>query len=522
MGSLKAITGITANRRTSPINPNVQILTFDVKNGQNSTVHTLTNVPAGAVLVITTQCETFGNNCTVSSSPALPWTKRADSTGNQSGDAEIWAVQFPAGGSITVTSDWPGQYQSSTCYVVINADPTFSGASATVASQALPSLAISTTAADSLLICVTSDWNAVDGVNRLYRGTPIVETQYFRQLNFTTGYHYYKIASAISSYTLGLTAPGMANGGGTCILELRTAGPPDLQAPTAPVLSLGTIVSTTIDLNWTAATDNIAVVGYDVYVNNSFNGTTTNLTYTVQNLASSTLYSIFVKSRDAAGNTTNSNTVSATTNPPDNSNGTLVYQTGYNTNADLDPFGHGQIGNGSLSTTVFHTGPGSFKSVPANVSSGIRSEVQYDEGGLGQGQTPLEGVVEYWVMYEVAFHDSGHSLQWHPSTSGGSAAPGLWHQGGQWSWVNWKGGVNTFHDTNHTIQTNHWYFIRIEYKFGSAGYFRFYIDGVLNPGGSWTGQVGDGSTPYLKVGVNQWVNQTSIVYYDDLKIWQKP
>jgi hypothetical protein len=34
-------------------------------------------------------------------------------------------------------------------------------------------------------------------------------------------------------------------------------------------------------------------------------------------------------------------------------------------------------------------------------------------------------------------------------------------------------------------------------------------------------QVGDGSGQYLKVGVNMWVNQTSVVYYDNLKIWKK-
>jgi hypothetical protein len=60
----------------------------------------------------------------------------------------------------------------------------------------------------------------------------------------------------------------------------------------------------------------------------------------------------------------------------------------------------------------------------------------------------------------------------------------------------------------------------LEYKFGSAGYLKFTIDGVvvLNKTGI---QVGDGSGQYLKVGVNMWQSQSSFVYYDNLKIWKK-
>jgi hypothetical protein len=63
--------------------------------------------------------------------------------------------------------------------------------------------------------------------------------------------------------------------------------------------------------------------------------------------------------------------------------------------------------------------------------------------------------------------------------------------------------------------------MRIEFKFGSSGYFRHYIDGQLVA--SWTGQVGDGSGQYLKVGVNMWSQSgsNSVVYYDNLNVWRK-
>lgn len=207
---------------------------------------------------------------------------------------------------------------------------------------------------------------------------------------------------------------------------------------------------------------------------------------------------------------------SCNVNPdPDNEGYTLVYQNGYDKTADLDPFDHGQIGNGSLSTTIFKTGPGSFKSVPANVSSGIRSEVQY-----GDGQTPLEGIVEYDVYYDNFFSNSGHSLQWHPSTSGGSGT-GLFHKNGRMQFVTVKSGTTgTDVGSSFTVSTKTWHHIKLTYKFGNSGYIKVELDGVVVLPQTNV-QMGDGSKPYLKHGVNMWVNQTSVVYYDNLRIMKK-
>jgi hypothetical protein len=228
-----------------------------------------------------------------------------------------------------------------------------------------------------------------------------------------------------------------------------------------------------------------------------------------------------LKATDNGGAST-SKTVSvtvngATTTPPPAAGYTLTFQTGYDAMSDMLFEGNGQYGNGTISTSVYKNGPGSFYSRPANVSSGIRSEVQYG----GSAQNNEEGAVEYDVMYEVVVPNNGHSLQWHPQTSGGSASPGLMHEGGKFSMENWKGGAITWYRTNITIQTQKWYHIRMEYKFGSAGYFRLYIDGALAT--SWTGQVGDNSGHYLKVGYNGWDGSStnSRIYYDNLKVYKK-
>lgn len=197
---------------------------------------------------------------------------------------------------------------------------------------------------------------------------------------------------------------------------------------------------------------------------------------------------------------------------------TLVYSTGYDDVNSIDPFGHTQWGTGTqsdhLSTTVFKTSPGSFLSIPANVSSGIRSEVQY-----GSGQTPLEGIVEYDVYYDNFFANSGHSLQWHPTTSGGSGT-GLYHKNGQLQFVTVKSATSgTDVGSPFSVSTKAWHHMKLTYKFGSSGYIKVEFDGVEKVNSNV--QMGDGSAPYLKVGVNMWADQTSVVYYDNLKVYKK-
>ncbi len=95
---------------------------------------------------------------------------------------------------------------------------------------------------------------------------------------------------------------------------------PDVVAPSAPTnLSASNTTQTTTDLSWNAATDNIAVTGYDVYRGASIIATVSGTSYSVVGLSASTSYAFSVKAKDAAGNeSAASNTVNVTTlNPPD-------------------------------------------------------------------------------------------------------------------------------------------------------------------------------------------------------------
>ena len=89
----------------------------------------------------------------------------------------------------------------------------------------------------------------------------------------------------------------------------------DIQAPTAATnLTLGSIGTNSIAISWTAATDNIGVVSYDIYVNGQLMGSTTDTNTNVANLTPSTVYTLYVVAKDAAGNVSPpSNSVTATT-----------------------------------------------------------------------------------------------------------------------------------------------------------------------------------------------------------------
>ena len=89
----------------------------------------------------------------------------------------------------------------------------------------------------------------------------------------------------------------------------------DAQAPTAPTsLAVTGTTTSTVSLSWIAATDNIGVTAYDVYMNDTLKTTVTGLSTTITGLTASTAYSFYVKAKDAAANTSvASNTANATT-----------------------------------------------------------------------------------------------------------------------------------------------------------------------------------------------------------------
>lgn len=193
------------------------------------------------------------------------------------------------------------------------------------------------------------------------------------------------------------------------------SGTSDTTAPTAPTLAASGTTSTSTNLSWSGATDNVGVTGYDVYQGTSLIGSTASTSYTVSSLSPSTTYSFTVRAKDAAGNASvSSNTVSVTTLA-----GTAVSYCSASANNTADE----RIGNvtfGSINNTSTGTaGYENFTSVSTNVTRGSAYSLSI---------TPVWTSTKYNEAYAVYidyngdgdFADSGE-LAW--SKTGSTTSP---------------------------------------------------------------------------------------------------
>lgn len=144
------------------------------------------------------------------------------------------------------------------------------------------------------------------------------------------------------------------------------SGTSDTTPPTAPNLAASGTTSTTTNLSWSGATDNVAVTGYDVYQDAALIGSTTSTSYAVTSLTPSTTYSFTVKAKDAAGNNSvSSNTVSVTTL----AGSTVTYCSATANNTSDERIGNvkfGTINNTSTGTAGYEN----FTAISTNVTRG--------------------------------------------------------------------------------------------------------------------------------------------------------
>lgn len=107
--------------------------------------------------------------------------------------------------------------------------------------------------------------------------------------------------SAATSYTVQVRARDAASNLGPA--SSNSFMTPDTQAPTVPTGLGGSAPnSSTVNLSWTASTDNIAVTGYRVYRNGSHIGSSGTTSYSDGGRTGSTTYSYQVAAHDAVPN----------------------------------------------------------------------------------------------------------------------------------------------------------------------------------------------------------------------------
>ena len=110
-------------------------------------------------------------------------------------------------------------------------------------------------------------------------------------------------ATAYSITIIAKDAAGNASATSTS-LKITTASATvvDTQAPSSPTNLKTEIGITSIKISWTAATDNIGIKEYRVFLDGTLKASPTATTYDIIGLKSATAYSIYVTAVDAAGN----------------------------------------------------------------------------------------------------------------------------------------------------------------------------------------------------------------------------
>jgi chitodextrinase len=203
----------------------------------------------------------------------------------------VAAAPAQAAGSLTATyslvGEWSGNFQAQ--YTITN------GTSASVSSWKVEfDLGAGTT--------ITSSWDSV--ITRTGNHLTAGNASYNAPLAAGTSASFGFIASGPDR-----PANCRVNGG------LCAGGAGDTSAPTVPAnVHVTATTRSTVALAWNAATDNVGVTGYDVYLGGSLAISTTGTTGVVGGLNPSTAYTFTVKAHDAAGNSSAaSSAVSATT-----------------------------------------------------------------------------------------------------------------------------------------------------------------------------------------------------------------
>ncbi|HEX3761685.1 MAG TPA: glycoside hydrolase family 9 protein [Kofleriaceae bacterium] len=126
-------------------------------------------------------------------------------------------------------------------------------------------------------------------------------------------------AASTHSYTVvAVDAVGNVSPASAAVTATTDPPTPDLQPPSAPSALRATAqTASSISLAWTAATDNVAVTGYQILEGTTQVGTSATTSFTVTGLAASSTHTYTVIALDAAGNrSTASNAVTATTSAP--------------------------------------------------------------------------------------------------------------------------------------------------------------------------------------------------------------
>ncbi|WP_182914186.1 S8 family serine peptidase [Paenibacillus sp. 1011MAR3C5] len=167
----------------------------------------------------------------------------------------------------------------------------------------------------------------------------------------------------------------------------------DTEAPSVPVqLAAANVTSSSAELSWSASTDNVGVIGYDIYQDGVKVGVSAGTSYTVNGLSASTSYSFSVKAKDAAGHVSAASAALAvTTSAPPLQGQTFELTVPANTpvNADIYMYVHGLNNSWSVNDPAYQltrNSNGTY-SITLNVPIGTTFHYNFSRGTWGSMET---------------------------------------------------------------------------------------------------------------------------------------
>jgi hypothetical protein len=268
-----------------------------------------------------------GQSFTSVSGGGLTWKLR-ERTNAQQGTAEIWeAVASKALSNVTVTATRSsGPYVGSISIVAFSgADTSVDGAVGTGnATTGAPTATLTTTRAGGWVWGVGNDWDSAKsrtvgaGQTKFDEFLAPVGDTYWVQSQTAPG------NSANAPVTINDTAP-TTDRWDLSTIEILPAGPPDTTPPSAPAnLAASAPSSNQVSLTWSPSSDDVGVIGYNVFRDGHMIGGSATTSYTDLTVSPSTPYSYTVQAFDAAGNTSQQSDPATVTTPPPSNNPPVI------------------------------------------------------------------------------------------------------------------------------------------------------------------------------------------------------
>jgi chitodextrinase len=232
----------------------------------------------------------------------------------------------------------------------------------------------------------------------------------------------------------------------------------DTTPPSTPTnLSATAVSSSSINLSWTASTDNVGVTGYKIFRNSSQIATSNTNSYSDSGLTASTLYSYTVSAYDAAGNNSSQSSSASATTQSQSVGGSTLWSGIIAPSRATDWSGAGIPGGipdanwTQCGSTIAAYGTSAAPVSPAAINSAIAACGSDQYVLLGAGDFYLSSGVDFASKSNVVLRGAGANLtKLHFSAPAGCNGWGAGvclagsntYSGGGYDSANWTGGYS--------------------------------------------------------------------------------